>query len=125
MAIAEGVDGFVFTTDAEADVAALDKVAGQTYNESETKVYATYTELTAAHLDTVIYFAAYATTEDGSIMFTELKAINVYEVAKDLQDGKYGETTITTDGTEMTLYVKMCEYCDAYKAYLAKNGLAA
>ncbi len=117
MVIAEGVEGFVFTTDAEADVTTLDRVAGAVYNESETKVYATYTDLTASGLDTTIYFAAYATV-DGELQFTELKAINVYEVAKELQDGKLGDATVTTDVTEMALYVKMCEYYEAYKAYL-------
>ena len=125
MAIAEGVDGFVFTTDANADVTALEKVAGLIYNGTSA-VYAVYTDLWAAHLDTTIYFAAYAMI-DGQLQFTELKAINVYEVATDLQDGIYGNdaenagVTVTTDETEMFLYVKMCEYCDAYKAYLAKN----
>ena len=116
MAIAEGVEGFVFTTDAEADVATLDRVIGQTYNGTSA-VYATYTKLMVANLDQTVYFGAYATV-DGELQFTELKAINVYEVAKDLQDGSFGELSVTDDETEMLLYVKMCEYHEAYKAYI-------
>ena len=63
--------------------------------------------------------------EDGTVQYTDYEKVNVYEIAEDLQDGFYGNVEVTDDETEMFLYEKMCEYCDAYKAYLAKNGLAA
>ena len=130
MVIADGVDGFVFTTDASADAASLTKVEGAAYEAGSTKVYAIYSELTAAELNTTIYFAAYV-VDNGNTYYSELCEINAYEAATDLQDGIYGNdgtnagVLITEDTYEMELYVAMCNYCDKFQAYLANKAQAA
>jgi hypothetical protein len=117
MAITEA-DGFYFSTD--ANVKNGTKVAGQAYNGTG-KVYSVYDQITAATLDTPVYFAAYVTV-DGVDYLSEVRTLNPYTMAKDLADGYYGAAgtgVLVTENThEMALYTEMANYCDAYKAYM-------
>ena len=100
----------------DANVKAGTKVAGAAYNGTD-KIYATYSDLSAYELNTVVYFAAYVTV-DGVEYLSEIRTVNLYEMAEDLKDGYYGTVKVTESAKEMALYAAMCDYYAAYVKYL-------
>ena len=109
--------GFCFATAPFDEIEDADKIVdAQGYEWQADRVYATYEELTAATLDQTVYFAAYATVGDVRYM-SEVRAINCLEMVEDLQDGKVGPLTITTNEYEMALYTAMISYHAAFRDY--------
>ena len=126
MVIAANVDGFVFSTDANADWNTLEKVKGQTYQDSE-RLYAIYGNIDAVDLAKTIYFVAYKQI-GNELCWSNPMSVNPYDVANDLQDGIYGNqdgrpgvVIPSIDELEQALYGALCEYCDAWRDYVTPN----
>ncbi len=121
MAITEA-DGFYFSTDRATLISEENKVEGQVYNGSATDKYSAFTNVTAATLNQPIYFVAYKTV-DNEVCYGEIREINLYDVATDLQDGYFGGdattgTFVTDSATEKALYVELVGYYDVLQTYL-------
>ncbi len=116
--------GFCFSTEPFEGIEGTIQVPAKKYLGQDNLVYSTYTWLTAATLDTPIYFSAYAKIGDA-ICQSEVRVVNCLAIIEELQDGKWGSTTITVSRAEMDLYAAMFKYHELYKAYYDSLGQIA